>query len=89
MLLVGVLDRPGWVGGRKVVVAQLFSLIEAMGGEIAHAICNCWIVSGVGQAKQCLGLFDEKVRVQETPPVGQAICAVSNCRTNMKPPRQN
>ena len=39
-----------------------------MGRQIAHAVGNCGIVGRVGQAKQRLRLFDEKIRVQQRLP---------------------
>jgi hypothetical protein len=62
--LVGAPDWLCWVDGGKIVIAQLLGLAEAMGCQIAHAVRNCGIVGRVGQAKQRLGLSDQKMRVQ-------------------------
>jgi len=67
-LLVGAPDRATWVRWSKVVIAQLLGLAETMGGQIAHAVGNGLIVGRVGQAKQCLSLLDEEMRVQERLP---------------------
>jgi hypothetical protein len=42
----------------------LLGLAEAMGCQVAHAVCYCRIVGRVSQAKQRLRLLDEKIRVQ-------------------------
>jgi hypothetical protein len=64
VFLIGAPGRSCWVAFSKVVIAQLLGLAETMGCQIAHAVGNCGIVGRVGQAKQCLRFFDEKVRVQ-------------------------